>query len=117
MKLQIYADNSTRYIYIPDNVVENPPLVVVLHSCQSSGPAYFGNSLIPWRQGSEGKGYITVWPSSPHSNCWDTSSPQSLSHDGGGDSQAIASMIAFAIDEYGADPARVFVTGGSSGGK
>ncbi|KAI1201585.1 acetylxylan esterase A [Nemania serpens] len=108
--------SQNRWVYKPDNVVANPPLVVVIHSCQSTAQSYFQNSLIPWRQGSEKKGYITVWPSSPNSGtCWDVSSRRSLSHLGGGDSQAIANMILYAIKTYGVDPTRVYVTGGSSG--
>jgi len=88
----------------------------VIHSCQSTAQNYFQNSAIPWRKGSDGKGYITIWPSSPHSGtCWDVSSRRSLSHDGGGDTQAIADMIRHALELYKADPARVYVTGGSSG--
>ncbi len=116
-----YPNNATSkvqmYVYVPDNVVAKPPLVVVIHSCQSTAQTYFRNNKIPWKQGSDKKGYITVWPSSPHSGtCWDVSSKASLSHGGGGDSQAIANMVLFAIDKYKADPAKVFVTGGSSGG-
>lgn len=106
------------YVYVPDNVVANPPLVVVIHSCQSSASSYFGNSLIPWHKGSDGKGYITIWPSSPNSGtCWDVSSKASLSHGGGGDSNAIANMVTYAITKYKADASKVYVTGGSSGGK
>jgi len=108
---------NKRYIYVPDKVVANPPLVVVIHSCQSTAQSYFRNSKIPWAQGSDKKGYITVWPSSPHSGtCWDVSSRQSLKHDGGGDSQAISNMILYAVSQYKVDRKRVFVTGGSSGG-
>jgi len=90
---------------------------VVIHSCQSTAQSYFRNSKIPWAQGSDRKGYITVWPSSPHSGtCWDVSSRQTLRNNGGGDSQAIANMILYAIDRYKADPSRIYVTGGSSGG-
>jgi acetylxylan esterase len=106
------------YVYVPDNVVANPPLVVVIHSCQSSATSYFGNSLIPWHKGSDGKGYITIWPSSPNSGtCWDVSSKASLSHGGGGDSNAIVNMVTYAITKYKADATKVYVTGGSSGGK
>lgn len=109
---------TKRYIYVPDKVVANPPLVVVIHSCQSTAQSYFRNSKIPWAQGSDKKGYITVWPSSPHSGtCWDVSSRQSLKHDGGGDAQAISNMILYAVAQYKVDRGRVFVTGGSSGGK
>lgn len=107
-----------RYIYVPDKVVSNPPLVVVIHSCQSSAQAYFQNSLIPWHRGSDSKGYITVWPSSPHSGtCWDVSSKATLTHGGGGDTQAISNMIKYAISQYKVDASKVFVTGGSSGGE
>ncbi|CAK7197746.1 hypothetical protein SEUCBS139899_000394 [Sporothrix eucalyptigena] len=115
-----YPNNATSkvqmFVYVPDNVVANPPLVVVIHSCQSTAQTYFQNSKIPWKQGSDKKGYITVWPSSPHSGtCWDVSSRATLTHNGGGDSQAIANMILYSIDKYKVDPAKVFVTGGSSG--
>ncbi|OIW27805.1 hypothetical protein CONLIGDRAFT_682822 [Coniochaeta ligniaria NRRL 30616] len=115
-----YPNNATSkvdmYIYVPDKVVTTPPLVVVIHSCQSTAQTYFQNSKIPWKGGSDKKGYITVWPSSPHSGtCWDVSSKSSLSHNGGGDTQAISNMILYAIDKYKVDPAKVFVTGGSSG--
>ena len=104
------------YVYVPDTV-KSDALVVVVHSCQSSGESYFRNSKIPWKQGSDKGGYVTFWPSSPNSGtCWDVSSKRSLSHLGGGDSQAIANMIVWGIDKYKIDPKKVFVTGGSSGG-
>ena len=57
-----------------------------------------------------------MWPSSPNSGtCWDVSSRGSLTHGGGGDSQAIANMVSYAIEKYGVDRSRVFLTGGSSG--
>jgi acetylxylan esterase len=40
-----------------------------------------------------------------------------LTHDGGGDSNAIANMIKYAITAYSIDPKKVYVTGGSSGGE
>jgi acetylxylan esterase len=90
---------------------------VVIHSCQSSAQAYFQNSLIPWHGGSDKKGYITIWPSSPNSGtCWDVSSKATLTHNGGGDSNAIANMVTYAITKYSANVTRVFATGGSSGG-
>ncbi|KAI1343716.1 carbohydrate esterase family 1 protein [Xylariaceae sp. FL0016] len=115
-----YNNNATSkaqmWVYKPDNVVANGPLVVVIHSCQSTAQSYFQNAKIPWKQGSDKKGYITVWPSSPNSGtCWDVSSKKSLTHLGGGDSQAIANMILYAIEEYKVDATRVYVTGGSSG--
>ncbi|PVI08297.1 carbohydrate esterase family 1 protein [Periconia macrospinosa] len=101
------------WVYIPDKL-QSRALVVAIHSCQSSAQKYFANSKIPWRQGADRKRYVTVWPSST-TECWDVSSRASLSRDGGGDSTAIASMIRYAVREYGVEEGRVFVTGGSSG--
>jgi acetylxylan esterase len=107
-----------RWVYVPANVTPNPALVVVIHSCGSTAQDYFVNSLIPWKSGSDGKGYITIWPSSPNSGgCWDVSSKSSLTRNGGGDSTAIANMIKYAITKYSANASKVFVTGGSSGGE
>ncbi|PSN67304.1 acetylxylan esteras-like protein 1 precursor [Corynespora cassiicola Philippines] len=101
------------WVYKPDTI-KSSALVVAIHSCQSSAQAYFQNAKIPWKQGSDRKGYVTVWPSST-TECWDVSSRASLTHDGGGDSNAIANMIKYAIANYNIDPTKVFVTGGSSG--
>lgn len=38
-----------------------------------------------------------------------------LTHDGGGDSLGIASMVRYAIQSYGVDTSRIFATGVSSG--
>ncbi len=112
----ILFERECSYVYVPDTV-KSDALVVVVHSCQSSGESYFRNSKIPWKQGSDKGGYVTFWPSSPNSGtCWDVSSKRSLSHLGGGDSQAIANMIVWGIDKFKIDPKKVFVTGGSSGG-
>src|SRR3569833_1461246 len=58
-----YPNNATSkvemYIYVPDKVVEKPPLVVVIHSCKSTAESYIRNNKIPWKQGSDKKGYIT----------------------------------------------------------
>jgi acetylxylan esterase len=102
-------------VYVPDQV-KSDALVVAIHSCQSSAQKYFQNDKIPWKKGSDAKGYVTVWPSST-TECWDVSSKSSLSHNGGGDSNAIANMITYAVDKYKIDAKKVFVTGGSSGGE
>ncbi|CAN9297007.1 unnamed protein product [Alternaria alternata] len=70
----------------------------LLYLVNTTRKKYFQNSLIPWKKGSDTKGKA------------------SLSHNGGGDSNAIANMITYAIDKYKIDPKKVFVTGGSSGG-
>ncbi|KAF8854426.1 hypothetical protein BDZ45DRAFT_706573 [Acephala macrosclerotiorum] len=80
--------------------IKSDTLVVVIH-------CYFG----------PGKGgYITVWPSSNSRTCWDVSSKASLSNNGGGDSNAIANTITYALEKYKLNATRVFMTGGSFGG-
>jgi poly(3-hydroxybutyrate) depolymerase len=65
---------------------------------------------------AEQYGFIVVYPSSPHSGtCWDVSSKQTLTHEGGGDSNTIANMVKWVLSEYKADASKVFVTGSSSG--
>ena len=62
------------------------------------------------------QGFVTIYPGTTNDfNCWDVASAASLTHGGGGDSAGLVAMVRYAIDEYGADPARVFVTGSSSG--
>jgi acetylxylan esterase len=48
--------------------------------------------------------------------CWDCSSKESLTHEGGGDSQTIANVVKYALTKYKGDPSKVFATGSSSGG-
>jgi acetylxylan esterase len=58
-----------------------------------------------------------IFPDSPNQSdkCWDVSSTQTLTHNGGGDSQGIASMVAYTLAKYGGNPNRVFSMGTSSG--
>jgi len=32
------------YIYVPDTVTANPPILVALHQCTGSGPAFFAST-------------------------------------------------------------------------
>jgi acetylxylan esterase len=66
-------------------------------------------------------GFIIIVPATTDSktrtaNCWDKSSKEGLTRDGGGDSTGLVNQVRYVLDKYKADPARVFVTGGSSGG-
>ncbi|SPO01676.1 related to esterase [Cephalotrichum gorgonifer] len=62
------------------------------------------------------RGFIALFPSSKNNeSCWDIASPESLIHEGGGDSTGLANIVRWAVSEYNADPAKAFVTGSSSG--
>jgi acetylxylan esterase len=102
-------------VYVPDNVAESPPVLVLIHYCGGTAPAVFGQA----RGGgivaaADQYGFIMVVPSS--GRCWDVVSNQARQRDGGGDSHAIRRMVQYAIDAYGGNAARVYVTGDSSGG-
>ncbi|KAJ7106344.1 carbohydrate esterase family 1 protein [Mycena epipterygia] len=106
--------NVGMYVYKPTTVTTKPAVIVAIHECTASGPAYFTGS--PYAGLADTYGFIVIYPSSPNSGtCWDVSSKASLTHNGGGDSNGIANMVAYAISTYGADSTRIFVTGSSSG--
>ncbi|KAH0166281.1 carbohydrate esterase family 1 protein, partial [Aureobasidium melanogenum] len=112
-----FGDNPSgtgMYIYVPTKLATKPPIIVAIHYCQGTAQAYYQGS--PYAKLADEKGFIVIYPSSPHAGtCWDVSSQKSLKHGGGGDSNAIANMVSYTLKKYNADPKRVFVTGSSSG--
>ncbi len=107
---------ASMYVYVPDTPAEHPPILVVAHFCGGSADAVFGQA-----QGggivsaADQYGFIIVVPQTSN-NCWDVGSTKSLTHDGGGETQAVAQMVEHAIATYGANADRVYITGDSSGG-
>lgn len=103
------------YIFIPDSLPLNPPILVNPHWCHGDAPSAFAGST--FANLSSEHGFIVIYPDSPNliDKCWDVSSAQTLTHDGGGDSTGIVSIIKWTLEEFEADPNRVFVTGVSSG--
>lgn len=85
-----------------------------MHGCGGTGQQYA--RMTKYQPLAETRNFIVVYPSSRRdNNCWDVASAGSLRHDGGGDSQGLASMVRYLLGKYGADPAKVFATGSSSG--
>jgi acetylxylan esterase len=103
------------YIYVPDKVATNPPILTLVHYCGGTASNVFGQA-----QGggvvkaADQYGFIMVVPSS--GRCWDVQSDKTRTRDGGGDSHAIKQMVKYAIDKYQANADRVYSTGDSSGG-
>ncbi len=108
------------YIYVPDKVATNPPILVVAHYCGGSASGVFGEA-----QGggivsaADTNGFIMIYPQTTNpatsADCWDVGSAKSLTHNGGGDTQAIAEMVSYTITKYSANANRVYATGTSSG--
>ncbi|KAK4101185.1 carbohydrate-binding module family 1 protein [Parathielavia hyrcaniae] len=108
--------NVSFHIYVPDTLPANPAVLVNPHWCHGTAQAAFQGSQ--WATLASRHGFIVIYPGSPNAadQCWDVSSQETLTHDGGGDSLGIVSMVRWTLDQYHADGTRVFVTGVSSGG-
>jgi acetylxylan esterase len=102
------------YIYVPDNVVPDPPILVALHQCTGSGPEFYSST--EFASLASQYGFIVIYPSVTRSgSCWDVSSSQALTRNGGSDPVGIMSMITYTEQHYGGNPNQVYVTGASSG--
>ncbi|HVY39667.1 MAG TPA: PHB depolymerase family esterase [Polyangia bacterium] len=108
------------YIYVPDKLATKPPILVVSHYCSGDAAGVFNEA----KSGgivaaADTNGFIMIFPQNhlpgTTRNCWDVGSTASLTHDGGGDTQAIAQMVKYTISKYGANADRVYATGTSSG--
>lgn len=115
---QLGSEPSTMsmYIYVPDNVAPNPPILVVLHYCSGNAGAVFSQA----RDGgmvslADQNGFILLIPQTAN-NCWDVGTPASLTNGGGGDTGAIVRQVEYTVSEYGANPDRVYAVGTSGGG-
>ncbi|CDO72504.1 Carbohydrate-Binding Module Family 1 / Carbohydrate Esterase Family 1 protein [Trametes cinnabarina] len=107
-------NNVGMFVYKPARPQAKPPLIVASHFCTGTAQIYFEGSK--FAQLAETFGYLVLFPSSPHPDlCWDVSSAETLTHNGGSDSLSIANAARFAIANWGVDPNRVFAVGTSSG--
>ena len=104
------------YVYVPDKVVANPPVLTLIHSCDSNASVVLGQAG-GLKSAADQYGFIIVVPqSNPTSlRCWTTDSTQVWTRDKGGDSNAIKQMVVYALSKYQANADRVYVTGCSSG--
>ncbi|KAI0966611.1 Alpha/Beta hydrolase protein [Xylaria arbuscula] len=107
--------NVNFYIYVPDQLAANPPILVNPHWCHGDAQVCYTGSQFATLASEYG--FIVIYPDSPNTadKCWDVSSNATLSHDAGGDSLGIVSMVRWTLDKYNGDSKRVFVTGISSG--
>jgi cellulase/cellobiase CelA1 len=81
-----------------------------LHQCTGSGPGFCSGT--EFASLADQYGFIVIYPSVTRSgSCWDVSSRQALTRNGGSDPVGIMSMITYAEQHYGGNPNRVYVTG------
>lgn len=102
------------YIYVPDELAASPPVLVNPHwyAISSEWPVIGEVIRLTGQQRCHGAandtyiysqyanladqyGFIVIYPDSPNleDKCWDVSSNETLSHEGGGDSLGIVSMV------------------------
>ncbi|ORY62355.1 Alpha/Beta hydrolase protein [Pseudomassariella vexata] len=107
--------NAGFYIYVPDVLAPSPPILVNPHWCHGDANATYTGSQ--YATLASQYGFIVIYPDSPNTvdKCWDVSSNDTLTHDAGGDSLGITSMVRWTLAKYNGDAGRVFVTGISSG--
>ena len=105
------------YLYVPRHVRSHPAVVVALHYCGGSGPAFFNGT--EFASLADEYGFIVIYPSvtpgrAPY-DCFDVSTPGALTHSGDSDPAGIVSMVRWAEQHLHADRRQVFATGISSG--
>jgi len=107
----------TMSIYVPDKLAASPPVITVVHYCGGSAQAVFDQAK-DIKAAADKYGFIMIMPAQTHSGgCWDVSSKKAQTHDGGGDTHAIAQMVKYVLaqTQYKANPNRVYSAGDSSG--
>ncbi|MFI6318816.1 PHB depolymerase family esterase [Nonomuraea sp. NPDC050556] len=108
--------NLNMYLYVPDTVAARPALLVMVHYCTGSAAGVFNGVGHDYVTAADRYGYIIVVPEATRSGqCFDVSTPAALTRNGGGDSTGIMSMVAYTRQRYNVDPARIVVSGFSSG--
>lgn len=108
--------NLNMYLYVPDNVAARPAMLVLVHYCSGSAAGIFNGNGHDFVTAADQYGYIIVLPEATRDgHCFDVSTPAALRRDGGSDSTGIMSMVGYARQRYNVDPARIVVSGFSSG--
>lgn len=118
--LENFGDNPGNLrarIHVPDNVADQPALVVVIHGCTQNAAGYDHGS--GWSRLADELGFVLLFPEQRRANnpnlCFNWFQPQDYRRDGG-EALSIRQMIEAMIDQYDVDPARIFVNGLSAGG-
>jgi poly(hydroxyalkanoate) depolymerase family esterase len=105
------------YVYVPQHVRPHPAVIVALHYCGGTGPAFFQGT--EFASLADEYGFVVIYPSVTPGrgpfDCFDVSTPGALTHFGDSDPVGIVSMVHWAEHNLHASRHRVFATGLSSG--
>jgi poly(hydroxyalkanoate) depolymerase family esterase len=109
--------NLRMFVYTPEHLPRNPPLVVALHGCSQTADEFDHGT--GWSQLADRLGFVVLYPQQQPANnprnCFSWFLPGDIAR-GHGEAQSIREMIEHAIAKLGADRRKVFVTGLSAGG-
>ena len=108
--------NLNMYLYVPHHVRPHPAVIVAMHYCGGSGPAFFNGT--EFASLADEYGFVVIYPSVTRTApivCFDVSTPGALTHNGNSDPVGIVSMVRYVERTLHADRTRVFATGISSG--
>jgi acetylxylan esterase len=108
------------YEYVPAKLAASPPVLVAAHYCGGSASQMFSFTGMPAIEAAADMyGFVMIFPQTTNpatsADCWDVGSTKSLTHNGGGDTQAIAEMVKYEVSKRGANADRVYAMGASSG--
>ncbi|HEY7309470.1 MAG TPA: PHB depolymerase family esterase, partial [Gemmataceae bacterium] len=109
--------NLRMHAYVPNSVGPSPPLVVALHGCTQTADSYDRGT--GWSDLADRLGFILIFPEQQPANnpknCFSWFLPDDTARDSG-EALSIRQMIAKAVEKFGVDRNRMFVTGLSAGG-
>ncbi|MFJ8467375.1 extracellular catalytic domain type 1 short-chain-length polyhydroxyalkanoate depolymerase [Streptomyces swartbergensis] len=109
--------NLSMYVYAPDALPADAPLVVALHGCTQSASDYYAHS--GWPKFADTYGFALVFPQTSSANntnsCFNWFEPGDSAR-GQGEAFSIKQMVDKAVSLYGSDSRRVHITGLSAGG-
>src|SRR5512142_1796081 len=67
------------YLYVPNSMAARPAILLALHYCTGTGPAFYSGT--EFASLADRYGFIVIYPSATRSGqCWDVSSPGAFQH-------------------------------------